>query len=98
MKRLATIALMLFAALAAGADNIFDDSLFYEHYYTAYLRAIELNADEMHGLEAYNLIVKVHKGVDSMMLVHQKDPASLSDDEFAIYCPSRQVSPKLLTR
>ena len=87
MKRLATIALMLFAALAAGADNIFDDSLFYEHYYTAYLRAIELNADDMHGLEAYNLIVKVQKGVDSMMLVHQKNPASLSDDEFAIYWP-----------
>ena len=87
MKRLATIALMLFTALAAGADNIFDDSLFYEHYYTAYLRAIELNADDMHGLEAYNLIVKVQKGVDSMMLVHQKNPASLSDDEFAIYWP-----------
>ena len=87
MKRLATIALMLFAAIAAWADNIFDDSLFYEHYYTAYLRAIELNADDMHGLEAYNLIVKVQKGLDSVMRVHQKNPAGLSDDEFAIYWP-----------
>ncbi|MBR3413331.1 MAG: CHAT domain-containing protein [Bacteroidales bacterium] len=87
MKRLTTIALILFASFAARADNIFDDSLFYEHYYTAYLHAIELNADDMHGLEAYNLIVKVQKGVDSVMRIHQKNPADLTDDEFAIYWP-----------
>ena len=87
MKQLATITFLLLSALAVRADNIFDDSLFYEHHYKAYLRAIELNADDMHGLEAYNLIVKAQKGLDSVLRVNQKSPASLSDDEFALYWP-----------
>lgn len=87
MKQLAAITFLLLSALAVWADNIFDDSLFYEHYYKAYLHAIELNADDRHGLEAYNLIVKVQKGLDSVLRIHQKNPADLTDDEFAIYWP-----------
>ena len=89
MKRFATIIVMLFATLTVHADNVFGDSIFYEHYYKTYLRAIALNADDRHCLDAYRLIMKVQQGADSAMRAEQKELANLTDDEFAFYWPMK---------
>ena len=87
IRKLVFILLFMVIVVPVFADNIFDDSLFYESGYRTYLRAIELNDNDAGSLEAYGLILNAQHELDSRMQICGKTPAALTEDEFRIYWP-----------